>query len=53
MRKQKLIPRLYRITKEQDNFIKKVAKLEKVSEGAVIRLLIHSSIIKDIRFFIS
>jgi len=41
-KKEKLVPKYTRITKEQSNFIKKFAEKNKMSEGEVFRLAVDS-----------
>jgi len=49
MRKEKLILRIYRITKQQDSFIKKESKRLKVAEASYIRYLITNDMARNIR----
>ena len=50
---EKLIPRLYRITKEQDTWVKKESKKKKISESEVIRQLLQINEMASPNKFIS
>lgn len=51
MRKEKLILRIYRLSKKQDIFVKRQAKLEKVSNSAYIRYLITNDMARNLKEF--